>query len=143
MMMRATVYSQQHWVAITELGEDRAIANGGMFAQEYVAAQEANPVMAAALARVRAKVGEAAVKAKGGGLAALRLRAGLSQQQLAEKMKTHQPSVARWERTPGQMNFATIQQMAEALGVAEQAIFDAQRPAVQAADYSMTSPEHA
>ena len=57
----------------------------------------------------------------------LRLNKGLSQLQLAQRLNTHQPAIARWERNPEQMTYSTICQIASALGVTEQEIFDATR----------------
>jgi transcriptional regulator with XRE-family HTH domain len=53
------------------------------------------------------------------GLVGLRLRAGLSQQQLAHLMDTQQPSVARWEREPISMRVGTMLRIAKVLGVDE------------------------
>ncbi|MFD1578199.1 helix-turn-helix transcriptional regulator [Ramlibacter ginsenosidimutans] len=50
-------------------------------------------------------------------LASLRLRAGMSQAQLASALGTQQPNVARWERNPGNLEVATLKKLASALGV--------------------------
>lgn len=50
-------------------------------------------------------------------LAVLRLRAGLSQRALADKMGVKQPHVARLEKEPTKMNYETMDRMARALGV--------------------------
>lgn len=123
---RATVYRRDRWVEVEEF-MDPALELGGKLVDDYLAEQEADPEMAAALARARTRVGSKVAQQNSGGLVALRLSAGLSQQQLAERLGAHQPSIARWERKPEQMTYSTIVLMAKALGVPEQAIFDAQR----------------
>jgi len=123
--IRATVYKNDCWQDLAGVVQkDPALSRGGVLAHDYMKAQEANPAMAAALQRIRARVGASAAGLPGAGLAALRLKAGLSQAQLAQRLQTQQPSVARWERNPEQMTLPTIRQMAAALGVKEQAIFD-------------------
>lgn len=125
--MRATIYQHQHWVDLRSFDADPVVAQGGQYADVYVAQQESDPAMAEAMQRMRRRIGAVAVSQPGSGLAALRMRAGLSQRQLAERLGNHQPAIARWERNPEQMSFKSIQDMAAALGVPEQAIFDAQR----------------
>ena len=122
---RGTILRDDRWVPLEEFGADPVLARGGVLVEDYMATQEAKPDMAAALVRARIRAGNAAVGQSGGGLSGLRLRAGLSQSQIAQRMKTHQPSIARWEKDPEQMTLPTIRQMAAALGVPEQALFDA------------------
>lgn len=50
-------------------------------------------------------------------LAVLRLREGLSQRALADRMGVKQPHVARLEREPTKMNYETMDRLARALGV--------------------------
>lgn len=50
-------------------------------------------------------------------LVSLRLAAGLSQAQLAEKLGTKQPNIARMERAPGDLHLSTMRQLAQALNV--------------------------
>jgi DNA-binding XRE family transcriptional regulator len=54
---------------------------------------------------------------KVGGLAALRLRRGLSQKQLADAIGTSQPHIARIEKGRDNVLLATANQLARALGV--------------------------
>ncbi|WP_439518488.1 helix-turn-helix domain-containing protein [Hydrogenophaga sp.] len=122
---------------------DTALEAGGQLVEDYLAEQEADPEMAAALARARAKISSKVAQQSAGGLAALRLNAGLSQQQLAERIGAHQPSVARWERKPEQMTYSTIVLIAGALGVPEQAIFDAQRSRTVVVEAAATLVHHA
>jgi DNA-binding XRE family transcriptional regulator len=51
------------------------------------------------------------------GLAALRMKAGLSQKILADRLGTKQSNVSRWEKSPGDMQFSTIMSWALALNV--------------------------
>lgn len=59
------------------------------------------------------------------GLLALRMQAGLSQTELAQRMGTHQPSIARWERAPMSMSAQNMNAMAIALGVPAVDVFTA------------------
>ncbi|WP_177192700.1 helix-turn-helix transcriptional regulator [Variovorax sp. OV084] len=52
----------------------------------------------------------------------MRLKAGLSQAQLAEKMGTQQSNISRWERDPGDLKGTTILKLAAALNVDGNAI---------------------
>lgn len=86
---------------------------------ERVARLEANPARAAALAKARSRMGQWLEKESPSthGLAALRMKAGLSQNTLAQRMGTQQSNVSRWEKEPGDMQFSTIKNLAQALGV--------------------------
>lgn len=90
---------------------------------DYIAQQEMNPVMAQAMERMRRKVGAAISNRPRSGVAALRFKAGLSQQQLADRMATQQPNIARWERQPEQMTVVTIRKLAGALEIDTQELF--------------------
>lgn len=57
------------------------------------------------------------VKELGLTLKYLREKAGLTQVQLAEKMETHQPSIARWENGKETPKIETLEKLAEALEV--------------------------
>lgn len=50
-------------------------------------------------------------------LRTLRLKAGLSQRELAERIGTSQPNVARLEKAPGDPTLGTLRRLADALGV--------------------------
>lgn len=86
-----------------------------------------DPRKAAALARARARIGEYLedVAPLELSLVALRLRAGLSQTQLAERMGKQQSNVSRMEKDPGDMQLSTMKKLAEALGVQLSEIVDA------------------
>ena len=56
---------------------------------------------------------------------ALRLKAGMSQAELAAKMKTSQPQVARMESGKQDIQFSTMKSLATALGVDVHVILDA------------------
>lgn len=96
---------------------------GELCASDYLAKVEANPRRAAALARARERAGRTPGRPQT--LTQLRMAAGLSQAQLASKMGTQQPNIARWEREPGKMNVETILRFASALGVAAEEVFKA------------------
>lgn len=75
--------------------------------------------VAAALPDARRRVGAALYGEGATTLAALRLRAGMSQAQLAEKAGSSQPHIARIERGQNDPSTDLIVRIAEALGVSE------------------------
>ena len=92
----------------------------GQDAFSFAARRARDPQRAARLKTMRQRMGHALEQhSKPLGLAGLRLRAGLSQQQLAHLMDTQQPSVARWEREPTSMRVGTMLRLAKVLGVDE------------------------
>lgn len=95
--------------------------------RDRMARLAANPVRAAALAKARQRLGKwmSGERLPQRGLAALRLNAGLSQQQLAEKLATQQSNISRWERNPGDLQLSTIRSLAAALNVSIAAIVEA------------------
>ncbi len=115
------------WIDIQPVTDDPAMASGGVELGEYLARRARDPKRADRLTRARKKLGDAMVasQAQRGGLAALRLKAGLSQEALARRMDTQQPSIARWERAPEQMNYTTTMKLAAALGVSAQDVSNA------------------
>jgi ribosome-binding protein aMBF1 (putative translation factor) len=84
----------------------------------YLRRLERNPERAQALAGARQRLAQSMNHKLGSGkpssLAALRLQAGLSQTQLADKLRTQQPAVARFEKDPSAMQFPTMSAIAEA-----------------------------
>jgi len=58
-------------------------------------------------------------------LASLRLKAGLSQKQLAERMGMKQPQLARIERGRHDVKVSMIRRLAEALDVSESTVYEA------------------
>jgi DNA-binding transcriptional regulator YiaG len=90
----------------------------GASAHERIARLERNPARAEALARARKRMGtwmSDAIPEKG--LAALRMKAGLSQARLADLMGTQQSNISRWEKSTGDMQHSTMKKMAQVLGV--------------------------
>ena len=61
-------------------------------------------------------------------IAALRERAGLSQEQLAQKVGSNQKTVAYWERRAVALKPAQIDALASALGCSHQEILGVQQP---------------
>lgn len=94
-------------------------ANHGERITERIARMEGNPKRAAAMAKARQRLGQwmANEGPEPHGLAALRLSAGLSQKQLAEKLGTQQSNISRWEANRGDIQLSTLKSLAEALGV--------------------------
>jgi DNA-binding transcriptional regulator YiaG len=113
---RTVVYNQ--WDKVSEVVKGPALRDGDQLVGDYLAEQEKNPKRAAAIARARARAAAVQEREAGSSLATLRLKAGLSQTQLATAMGTQQPNVARWERNPGNIEFATMKKLAAALGLA-------------------------
>lgn len=121
---------------------DPVLSRGGMELGQYLAQQERNPAMAAAMAAMRQRM---AARHTTCGLATLRQRKGMSQAQLAAALETSQPNIARWEKDPEQMTARSIQRMAEALQVREQEIHDAMKSAgsARAQVLAHTQADHA
>lgn len=117
--MRASLQVHSKWVDIDQLAEDPAILNGGTEAGEFFARRRRDPERAARLLKARKKLGQALDATYGSrvGLVALRMKAGLSQTELAQLIQTQQPSVARWERSPEKMGYETMEAWAKALGI--------------------------
>lgn len=85
------------WVSLDAMADEPAIRNGGSEAGEFFARRSRDPARAARLTNARRKLGQALEVTYGQrtGLVALRLKPGLSQTELANRMQTQQPSVAR------------------------------------------------
>lgn len=88
---------------------------------------DADPDRGAAVARARQRVGR--VLAQTGearmGLAALRLQAGLSQHQLAERIGTQQANISRWETSDVDLQVSSIHKLARVFGVSAAVVLDA------------------
>jgi DNA-binding transcriptional regulator YiaG len=108
-----------------DLTDNICMQRGGMLAQDLLAKVNKSPSMVAAMDRMRRRVAASIPEGEAKTVASLRLAAGLSQTQLAERMGTQQPNVARWEREPGNMTYQTILRMAAALGVSRNELTDA------------------
>lgn len=105
-------------VDLDPLSDDPAILNGGSEAGEFIRRRMRDPARAARISAARERLGTALEKTYQGkaGLAALRLKAGLSQTEVATRMGTQQPSIARWERNPKSMGYENMHAYAKALG---------------------------
>jgi ribosome-binding protein aMBF1 (putative translation factor) len=114
--VQATMLKLDQWVDLPVQAVHDA---HGEDALDFVERRRRNPARAARLMAMRERIGKALAKTQSDvpSLVAFRLRAGLSQQQLAERMGTKQPSVARWERDPSSMLVGTMRRLAEVLGV--------------------------
>ena len=125
---RAQLLKRDKWIELGGLSDDPVIQSGGHELGEYLSQKiEANPERAARLVNARKRMAESIAQSndtvtQASSLAELRLRAGLSQSQLALRMQTHQPGIARWEKMPSTMQFDTMQSMARALGLGVQII---------------------
>lgn len=78
-----------------------------------------NPLRAAAVVKGRQRLAKVADQRNSGfrPLSSLRLAAGLSQAELADKMDMQQPNIARLEKKPGDPSLSTLQKLATVLGV--------------------------
>lgn len=95
---------------------DVPIPDGFEDIDAVVEALERDPQGRAGLKAARARLG-GKLQSKVPGLAALRLRRGLSQKQLADAIGTSQPHIARIEKGRDNVLLATANQLARALGV--------------------------
>lgn len=113
------VYTHEKWVG--------ARMARGVSVKDRMVRLEADPAKARALNAARAGIG-AVMQARNEGratLATLRMAAGLSQTQLAQKMETKQGNISRWEKNPGDMHATTILKMARALNVDSTRVLEA------------------
>jgi ribosome-binding protein aMBF1 (putative translation factor) len=102
------------------------VRHTGINIHERIARLERNPARAAALSRARQRLGAwIAEEMPDKGLAALRMKAGLSQAKLADLMGTQQSNISRWEKTPGDMQHSTMKKLAQMLGVSTNEVVDA------------------
>lgn len=124
---RATWVQGHEWATIENMGHDSALLAGGLEADDFLAQFLTEPGMAEAIVEARQEVGRAQAAEPCCGLAALRLRAGLSQKELGERMGKLQPAIARWERDPFQMNMDNVHALCDALQISEQEFHDAIR----------------
>lgn len=122
---RTTLIRDHQIVVVEDSQIDPVIAKGGMTADRYLAEQERDPEMAAALQAMRKRLAAERSKHVSPTLSVLRQQAGFSQTQLAAAMGTSQPNIARWEKDPEQMTAKVIHRMAAILNVREQALHDA------------------
>lgn len=136
---RTTLLRHDKMVVLEDSQTDPVLARGGMGLKQFLAQQERNPAMAAALASMRQRV---AARHAMCSLATLRQRKGLSQSQLAAALETSQPNIARWEKDPEQMTAKSIQRMAAALQVSEQDIHNAMK-SPSSAQVLATQADHA
>jgi DNA-binding transcriptional regulator YiaG len=99
----------------------------GVSARERMQRLEQDPARAAQFSIARQTLGKAMQTANAGkcNLAALRLQAGLSQEQFAKRMGTQQSNISRWEREPSAMQVDSILKIATVLGVSPAEVFEA------------------
>ena len=108
-----------------------SLPSRGIAISERAAKLERNPQRAAALAKARARLAGIAEERSAETLTTLRLKAGLSQAQLAQKVGTKQSNVSRWEREPKELQVTTILKLAAALGVSDAKIFELVKASVK------------
>lgn len=91
----------------------------GISTNDRSARIRSNPVRAAAIVKGRQRLAKVADQRNPGfrPLSSLRLAAGLSQTELADKMDMKQPNIARLEKKPGDPSLSTLQKLATVLGV--------------------------
>lgn len=126
-MIPTLVYENKQWVGIP--------TRRGVSVRDRIARREANPEHAAQLKRARNSLGTISENLNAGrqSLATLRLRAGLSQTQLAAMMGTQQGNVSRWESDPAGLQAATLVKLAKALGVASSVVLEVVESSFQGA----------
>lgn len=86
----------------------------GISATDRSARIRSNPLRATAIVKGRQRLAKVADQRNPGfrPLSILRLAAGLSQAELADKMDMKQPNVARLEKKPGDPSLSTLQKLA-------------------------------
>lgn len=91
----------------------------GISATDRGARVRSNVLRAAAIVKGRQRLAKVADQRNPGfrPLSTLRLAAGLSQAELADKMDMKQPNIARLEKKPGDPSLSTLQKLAAVLGV--------------------------
>lgn len=91
----------------------------GISAADRGARVRSNALRAAAIVKGRQRLAKVADRRNPGfrPLHTLRLAAGLSQAELADKMGMKQPNIARLEKRPGDPSLSTLQKLAAVLGV--------------------------
>lgn len=99
----------------------------GVTASDRISRLERNPKRKAALERARGRIGQwlTTEEVPGSSIAALRLRAGLSQRELAQRMNTHQSNISRLEKQPDDPKLSTLEALAAALSVPLTSVIDA------------------
>lgn len=95
---------------------DASVPSGYVPLRKFVAEVEADPEAAAALARARTKLTQVFAR-EGESIRTLRLAKGWSQAQLAAKLGTSQPHVARIERGTENVTIQTCRKLCEALDI--------------------------
>ncbi|MGJ7533917.1 MULTISPECIES: helix-turn-helix domain-containing protein [unclassified Variovorax] len=110
------IYTEDHWI--------KDVPRRGVRAADRMARLEADPLKAEALRGARTRLGELVAGANEGqeSLSSLRLRAGLSQAQLANLMGTKQSNISRWEKNISDLRGRTIKKLASVLGVSNEQI---------------------
>lgn len=91
---------------------------------EYLQDECSDPVTVAALERARVRLAEDQ-SIERGGLTQLRLRAGLSQKELADKIGTSQPLLSGWERSKAKPSYENLHKLSHALNVDYNMLFEA------------------
>lgn len=91
----------------------------GVAMDDRIARLERNPRRKAALERARARIGQwlGDEELPGSALAALRLKAGLSQRELAQRVGTQQANISRLEKRPDDPKLSTLEGLAAAMAV--------------------------
>ena len=101
-----------------EIQEVKSSARPILARNERSRRRSENPMFAAAYAKARTRIGNWMIQenAQTFGLAALRLKAGLSQSQLASRIGTQQSNVSRMEKGQTDVQLSTMRRIAQALG---------------------------
>jgi ribosome-binding protein aMBF1 (putative translation factor) len=95
-----------------------------------------DPAYAARMAAARARVGQSVFSDEPNSIAAVRLRMGLSQTKLAEKIGTSQSHIAKIEGGKTRIHFSTAIQLADALAIS----LDALRPLIEQSSRPIGEP---
>lgn len=103
--------------------------------ESVIGKHEADPARSALLAEARRIAAATLYEGEPGSLAALRLRAGMSQAQLAAQAETSQSHIARIERGQNDPSTDLIVRISQALGVTPNEVFEGVRAHRQATQH--------
>jgi len=116
-------------VSVIQKNNVAALGDGPVELDDFISALEADHG-ADYLSEARAWAAEAAFK-QADTLASLRMKAGLSQAQLAARMGMKQPQLARMERGKNDVQVSMIERLASALHLPESQVYEAVKRTVK------------
>lgn len=143
-VFRATWINPDKWVDLADQTDDPVLLRGGKEARSYLRQKLSDPARAARVAALRTEIGNSLAEEHAGvlTLSILRMRAGLSQSALAERVGTQQPNIARWEKSPAGIQIETIAKLAKALGSTVEEVAACIAKQIEAAEQTSLEARH-